>query len=251
MSAPVDDNEVPPQTASPQDGGDEFVPPYISFAQLENVLERMRNEGTPARIDRSYLASWSGSSQAQFLKATASLGLRDEHGRPTETLKALVANPEQRPAIFAGILQDKYADALALGEDATQQQLDEVFRSYPGISGSTTRKAITFYLHAAKFAGVPVSPFFKAGRGTPGAGALRAPRSRAAKRNSPPVPVTAQTPPPAGGVPDLHPAILTLVQALPKANGTEKPTFSEAEREAWFEYARATFNLIYDKGGAA
>ena len=55
---------------------DEFVPPYISFAQLENVLDRMRNEGVPARIDRSYLSTWSGSAQAQFLKAAASLGLR-------------------------------------------------------------------------------------------------------------------------------------------------------------------------------
>jgi hypothetical protein len=231
---------------------DTFVPPYISFAQLENVLERMRNEGTPARIDRSYLASWSGSAQAQFLKATASLGLRDEHGRPTETLKQLIENPDGRPAIIASILQDKYADALALGEDATQQQLEEVFRAYPGISGSTTRKSITFYLHAAKFAGIPVSPFFKSGRATPGGGGgTRTSRPRAQRRANPAatdsLPSVAANP-----SPQLHPAILTLVQALPAANGTgDKPSFSEAEREAWFDYARATFNLIYDKGGAA
>lgn len=48
---------------------DLFQPPYISFTQLENMLERMRLEGIPARIDRSYLASWSGSAQSQFLRA--------------------------------------------------------------------------------------------------------------------------------------------------------------------------------------
>ncbi len=227
---------------------DTFVPPYISFAQLENVLERMRNEGTPARIDRSYLASWSGSAQAQFLKATASLGLRDEHGRPTETLKQLVEQPDARPALIGLILQEKYADALALGEDATQQQLDEVFRAYPGISGTTTRKAITFYLHAAKFAGIPVSPFFKSGRATPGGGAARASKPRALRRTSPAPAEPVSSSPSAGNtLPQLHPAILTLVQALPTANGTNKPVFSELDRDAWFEYAKATFNLIYTR----
>ncbi|MBA3746339.1 MAG: DUF5343 domain-containing protein, partial [Solirubrobacterales bacterium] len=138
-----------------------FVPPYISFSQLENILERMRNEGVPARVDRSYLSSWSGSAQAQFLKAARSLDLLDEHGRPTANLKRLVSEPDARPTIIAELLQVKYPDAIALGKDATQSQLDEVFRSYDGISGTTTRKAITFYLHAAKFAGIPLSPFFK------------------------------------------------------------------------------------------
>ena len=115
-----------------------FVPPYISFAQLANVLERMRNEGVPARIDRSYLASWSGSAQAQFLKATANLELRDEHGRPTDLLKRLVAEPEGRPGIVGQMLNDKYPSVIALGADATQQQLEEEFRKFEGIQILTT-----------------------------------------------------------------------------------------------------------------
>lgn len=229
---------------------DQFVPPYISFAQLENMLERMRNEGVPARIDRSYLASWSGSSQAQFLKAAASLGLRDEHGRPTETLKHLVAKPDARPAIIGDILRQKYPEAMALGKDATQQQLEEVFRNHPEISGSTTRKAITFYLHAAKFAGIETSPFFKAGRATGGGGGVSSPRrTRASRRAARPADTPQTVPqPPANHLGGLHPAIVTLVEALPQssasANGA-KPEFSDAEREAWFAYAQATFNLIY------
>jgi hypothetical protein len=225
-----------------------FVPPYISFSQLENVLERMRNEGVPARVDRSYLSSWSGSAQAQFLKAARSLELLDEHGRPTDLLKRLVTEPDARPTMVAEVLHAKYPDAIALGKDATQSQLDEVFRNYDGISGSTTRKAITFYLHAAKFAGIPLSPFFKAGRasggGGGGGGTRRTPRSRVAAPSEP-----AGTSPqsvPATPLTGLHPAVVTLVQALPEFNAENgKPEFSPVDREAWFAYAKATFNLIY------
>jgi hypothetical protein len=40
------------------------------------------------------------------------------------------------------------------------------------------------------------------------------------------------------------------VQALPASDDpASKPKFSEADREAWFDYARATFNLIYTSDG--
>jgi hypothetical protein len=225
-----------------------FVPPYISFAQLLNVLDRMNAEGVPARVDRSYLGSWSGAAQGQFLKAARSLDLLDEHGRPTQGLKQLVAEPDNRPATLASILHDKYSDALALGLDATQAQLDEVFRNY-GISGSTTRKATSFYLHATKFAGIQTSPFFKAGRasggGSSSSGSRRATRPRTSSAAEP-----VGTPPSPDPLPGqftgLHPAVVTLVQALPEFSpDSRKPQFSAEERDAWFAYAQATFNLIY------
>jgi hypothetical protein len=44
----------------------------------------------------------------------------------------------------------------------------------------------------------------------------------------------------------LHPAIVTLVKSLPEFDSpAEKPEFSTADRDAWFAYAKATFNLIY------
>jgi Family of unknown function (DUF5343) len=221
-----------------------FVPPYISFSQLENVFERMRNEGVPARVDRSYLSSWSGSAQAQFLKAARSLELLDEHGRPSETLKRLVSEPEARPTIIGELLHAKYPDAIALGKDATQSQLDEVFRNYDGISGSTTRKAITFYLHAAKFAGIQLSPFFKAGRASGGGGGSSGTRRAARPRTAASAEGTTTPPPPI--VPTLHPAILTLTESLPEfEEAGVKPEFPSADRKAWFAYAKATFDLIY------
>jgi hypothetical protein len=235
--------------------GTEFVPPYISFGQLENVLERMRNEGMPARIDRSYLGSWSGSMQGHFLKAAASLGLRDEHGRPTDMLKKLVTEPDNRPTLIGDILREKYPEAIALGQDATQQQLEDVFRNYDGISGTTTRKAITFYLHATKFAGIPTSPFFKAPRAASSGKSSRNGRSRTRRGASQPEEPAMPPPTPKSPLEGLHPAIITLVKELPEfSDSDEKAEFSTAKRKAWFAYAEATFNLIYalpdgDAGG--
>jgi uncharacterized protein DUF5343 len=232
-------------TADKSDTG--FVPPYISFTQLENVLDRMRSEGIPARIDRSYLGSWSGSMQGHFLTATSSLGLRDEHGRPTDYLKRLVAEPDNAPEIVGEILKEKYPEAIALGQDATQQQLEDVFRNYDGISGGTTRKAITFFLHATKFAGIPTSPFFKAPRSSPKKASRNSrPKGRRSAPAPEPEPTPAATSAPSDPLEGLHPAIVTLVKELPAfEDGEGKPEFSSVKRKAWFAYAKATFDLIY------
>lgn len=160
---------------------DTFTAPYISFAQLQSVLDRMNAEGVPSRVDRSYLGSWSGSSQSQFLAAARALDLIDEHNRPTDLLKALATKPDRRPELVQAMLRDKYARVLALDKTATQQQLEEVLRDM-GTGGATTRKAATFFLHAADFSGVDVSPFFKSSRpsssGTRSAGTRRRTRSQ-------------------------------------------------------------------------
>lgn len=142
---------------------DTFTAPYISFAQLQSVLDRMNTEGVPSRMDRSYLGSWSGASQSQFLAAARALDLIDEHKRPTSLFKALATEPDRRPELVRALLEDKYARVLALDKTATQQQLEEVLRDM-GTSGATTRKAATFFLHAADFAGIEVSTFFKSSR---------------------------------------------------------------------------------------
>jgi Family of unknown function (DUF5343) len=136
-------------------------PPYISFRTLLNLIERMADEDVPPRIDRSFLSGLSGGYQTQVLAALRSLGLMEDDGRVTTRLQALVDQPEQRATIIGAILRERYPEAIALGEEkATQGQLEEQFKAY-GISGATLRKAIAFFLHAANFAGIPVSPFFK------------------------------------------------------------------------------------------
>ena len=180
-------------------GDGEFVPPYVSCQSVENILDRMRHAGVPARVDRSYLGSWSGSSQAQFLKAARALDLLDANGRPTQRLKDLAMRPDDRPALVRQMLEECYPEVSALGGNATQQMLEETFRAYKGISGTTVRKAVAFYLNAARFAKMPLSPYFRAAR-TGG----RPPSSTGTTRRRPrkPASTTAETTDLDSGTPD-------------------------------------------------
>jgi hypothetical protein len=72
-----------------------------------------------------------------------------------------------------------FKDGLEL-ERATHRQLEERFTQI-GATGDTLRKCVAFFLHAAKGAGLKVSPHFKKVRG-PRTGAAKS------KRKEPPIP---------------------------------------------------------------
>lgn len=141
-----------------------WVPPYIAFPTLTGLIERMQAEGgPPSRIDRTYLDKFSGGYQSQVFATLKSLGLMGPNGEVTPQLTGLVeaADADARKQIIGDILRERYPKPVNLGTTkATQGQLEEAFREY-GITGDTLRKAIAFYLGAAKYAGVPVSSNFK------------------------------------------------------------------------------------------
>jgi len=138
------------------------APPYISFKTLTNLLERLQETHLPPRIDRSYLDGLSGGYQTQVIAALRWLDLIGENGEVTGTLTGLAtAAPEIRPQMIGEMLRGHYAPIFALSaKNATQGQLEEEFRKF-GITGATLRKAIAFFLHAARYAEIPVSPHFK------------------------------------------------------------------------------------------
>ncbi len=157
------------------------APPYISFRTLLNLIERMANESTPPRIDRSYLVGLSGGYQSQVMAALRSLGLTDEDGRVQQRLVDLVERPQERKDLLATIFEERYPEAVRLGKvNATQGQLEEEFRKM-GISGATLRKAVAFFLHGADFAGIPLSPFFKTPATSEGRAAPKRRRTRTTK----------------------------------------------------------------------
>jgi hypothetical protein len=163
-----------------------FTAPYVSWGSFKNLLDRMGEEGLPLRIDRSYLSNMAGSTQSHLLKALRELDLIDKHARPTDALKALVANAESRPERIGELVRAYYADAVNLGANATQSMLEELFADSYNVSGSTRRKSIAFFLAAAKFGEVPVSLHFKTPKRTSsnGSGAKRKPK----KQDDPPPP---------------------------------------------------------------
>ncbi len=139
-----------------------FRPPYPPFKTFTNFLEGLeeKREQFPPRIDRSYLRGLSGVSQSQLLATLRAFELIDDEGRVTPALKELAISPEQRPRLIGELVHRYYPKAVELGRNnATQQMLEDEFAEY-GLTGSTRRKAVSFFLKASEWGEVPLSPHF-------------------------------------------------------------------------------------------
>jgi hypothetical protein len=196
--------------------GQQMPPPYFAFKTLTNTIVSMEEHGPPNRIDRSFLSGMSGAGQSQFIAGLKSLGLIDDTGAPQADLIDLVNKPDERPAILARVLRRRYPEAVELGKgNATTGELVEVFKDY-GVQGDTARKAIAFYLQAAKYSDdIPLSPNFKTPTIRTGAGSSRK-RGRPAKQTQDQETLAQQN-----GVPQgLHPAIAGVLGEIPKRGET-------------------------------
>ena len=193
------------------------APPYISFKTLTNLLERLQQTHLPPRIDRSYLDGMSGGYQTQVIAALRWLDLIGEKGEVTPVLAQLATNPESRPQIVAELLRARYLSVFALSDaNATQGQLEEAFRDF-GVSGSTLRRAVAFFLHAVRYAEIPVSPHFKIPSAPPAAGK---PSVRKAKRSGKGDPGDDAQTPPADPSTDLRTRYIEML--LDKAEAQEQ-----------------------------
>jgi hypothetical protein len=148
---------------------DGFKPPYnVVWSTFLHFLDRTDPATLPPKIDRSYLTTLSGSTQTYLLSALRSFELIGPEKEVTSALKELVKDPDGRPAMIADLLQRYYPHVVELGKNnGTVLQLDDAFRKY-GLSGNTIRKAAAFYMHAAQYAGLPLSVHWtvrKAGSG--------------------------------------------------------------------------------------
>lgn len=190
-------------------------PPYFAFKTLLNTMEDMRKRAIPNRIDRTFLSGMSGAGQTQFIAGLRSLGLIDAAGTVSDRFKEMVnASPEDRQRLMGEILQERYPEAVELGKtNATTGELVDVFRKY-GVQGDTARKAIAFYLQAAKYAGnVPLSTLFQTPKVT-ATGKKRKARSNGGSGNGDRTP---------DDKPDrfvstfdgLHPALAGIISDLP------------------------------------
>lgn len=165
------------------------IPPTsMAFQTLRALWEKM-GDSVPPKIDRSFLTGSEGN-KTLVLSGLKFLGLVTESGQVKGAFTDLVrAKLEDKPAILQTILHAKYPDAVLLGaSNGTHKQLEEIFDAMGASNPDARRKAISFYLHAAKFAGVAVSKYFKAVRvgSTPRAGRKLGPRRK--EKQVPPVP---------------------------------------------------------------
>jgi hypothetical protein len=207
----------------------DLPPPYFAFKTLTNTVASMEEHGPPNRIDRSFLTGMSGAGQTQFIAGLKSLSLIDDEGMPQQPLVDLVTKPDERPKIIGQLLRARYPEAVELGQtNATTAELVDVFRNY-GVSGDTARKAIAFYLQAARYAGdIPLSPHFKTPTVTRGPGGGRR-RGRPPANREEEANLGQQN----SGIPqELHPALIGLLEDVPKRGETwtktEHDTFMAA-----------------------
>lgn len=147
------------------------LPPYLSYRTFRSFLDSVSVGGVPNRIDRSMMASMSGSNQALLVSAIRYLGLASEKGVSTPELESLVnAEGKQRQEIWRRILSRAYSSLFNSKinlERATTQELSEVFAKEGVSSADTIRKCVTFFSLAAKDAGVKLSPHIKPYAGRP------------------------------------------------------------------------------------
>lgn len=162
---------------------DGFKPPYMAFQTFWGFIDELSSNPLPPRIDRSLMASKSGTDQANLINTLKAFALIDaEHAVQPLLMELTTADTDRRKTMLAELLGKYYAKAMRVAEEnGTANQLDQCFRVEYSINGADTlRKSVTFFLHAARMSGVPMSPHFKATRS--GQAPRGKPRKRATKR---------------------------------------------------------------------
>jgi hypothetical protein len=162
-----------------------FKPSYFAFATLSGFLADLGTKPLPPQIDRSMMESKSGTDQMNLLSAMKGFGFisDDQHVNPL-LVEYTQGDEETRKAIVGRLLSANYPHQLEISaQNGTEKALLDSFGDDFGIQGDTRRKAMTFFLHAARYAGIPLSPHFPATR----AGSGNANRAR---RNTPKKKVT-------------------------------------------------------------
>lgn len=186
-----------------------FRPPYMSFQTFWNFIDELAAKPLPPRVDRSIMTSKSGTDQANLILALTSFALTDGEGHVQPALTRLVGiEKDQRAKVFGDMIKAYYVEPLRVSaENGTTNDLNRAFaEGYTSIaSPDTRRKAITFFLHAARNAGIELSPHFpptRSGQGAPGVPKAKRGGPRKTKVNgggavAPPIPPS--TPTPVGG----------------------------------------------------
>jgi hypothetical protein len=118
------------------------------------------SQGIPPKIDRT-LWNQSGFVQGLIMNAYRYFHLVDANNKPTAQFQQLVKSKnDARKAEIKKLLEVGYPDIVTTHDLATMtpRMLDELMEKY-NVSGETKKKAVTFFLQAAKFADMPLSNF--------------------------------------------------------------------------------------------
>jgi hypothetical protein len=170
--------------------------PYVPFNTFSNSLTALA--GTlPPRLDKSMWPNYSGAIQGQLWSAYKFFQLVKNDGSPTEVLvNYLNSDTNGRKIMLESWLRAYYPSLMQLDlAKATVGHFSEAMREY-GLGAETQKKATSFFLQAAKAAGIELSSFILKTSRTPAA--KRTKKAQNGKQKTPAqtpfVPLAAQHP---------------------------------------------------------
>jgi hypothetical protein len=136
------------------------IPPYLAFKTFLNSLDTL-SQGIPTKLDRSFWKNQSGINQGLLMGAYRFFWLVNERDESTEYLITLAQHPDKRAATLKKLITDQYLVVLEKGDitKSTMKMLEDAFGEVYPVTGETKQKAITFFLKAAKFADMSLSPY--------------------------------------------------------------------------------------------
>lgn len=215
----------------------ESPPPYVAYKTFKNFL-RSLSQAMPSRIDKSVMTSLAGGTQSQLLHALKFFGLITNTGAPSDKLRSLVkADGAEYQKLLRDLLESHYPFLqLELVDLATvtTQHLQEQFEQLA--NGDTVRKCMTFFIPAAKDAGLTLSPYIK----EPGKRTV-SPKPRKGKGAV----VIELPPPPPPGHQHQQPEASWKAMLLAKFPELD-PTWPDEVKAKWFE----SFQQLMAKGDA-
>ena len=220
--------------------------PYVPFRTFMSFIGWLREAGVPDQIDRStWRHKFSGASGAQAMAALRYLGLVSEDEKASEDLDALAKDPEKEKEILRQRLTSTYAPILN-GLDLTKAslaQLRERFEKCEGLSGDTVGKALTFFLRAAEYTTIPLSPHVRV-RQTSRRG-LRKAKTR--ENTNPSTTGGAGAPPDHSPLPsgDALARKSDLLWGLFKKLPAPGEVWTKGDRTAWIAAVETVFDLEY------
>jgi hypothetical protein len=192
------------------------VPIYVSYLTFSNMLDWLHEMGTvPSKFDRSLWGKkFGGSTGGQLVSGMKFLALLEGESTTPELDRLAMADRESRKGLMADLLRDAYGAGIVDElPRMTVKMLNESFASL-GSTDATRRKAISFFINAAKAADLPLhSMLAKQARNRP---------TTSRKPGSPPKPKRKQDeqklpdpPDPRASLPKgLHPALVPLLDDL-------------------------------------
>jgi hypothetical protein len=135
--------------------------PYVAFPVVLSQIDRMGgNEGIPGKLDKKYLVGMAEGTQFQYRQGFRYLGLTTNDDQPTPLLADLVrANQTDRRELFGKIMSTRWPDVTGLPSDASKDDFFAVLQDRYGVTSDVQRrKMLTFFVAAADYAGLRISP---------------------------------------------------------------------------------------------